>query len=321
MKVIEHLEKAKEPLISFELIPPKRGGDIQSLMAVIEDLIKYKPPFIDITSHSAEVIYDETPSGIRKKIKRKRPGTLGICALIQHKYNIDAVPHILTKGFTREETEDFLIELNYLGIQNLLAIRGDDSGYDKPIPEGKSINKYASDLVEQIVGMNNGLYLEENLLDAKPSNFCIGVGGYPEKHFEAPNLKTDVGYVKKKVDSGADYVVTQMFYDNKVYFRFVDLCRKAGINVPIIPGLKIITNKSHLITVPRNFYINIPEELSDEISSAKPEQVLDIGVEWAARQVEELFDHNVPGAHFYIMQNSKPVRKLMERLKHFKRIA
>jgi methylenetetrahydrofolate reductase (NADPH) len=321
MKVIEHLQKANEPLISFELIPPKRGGDIQSLMAVIEDLNKYKPPFIDITSHSAEVIYDETPSGIRKKIKRKRPGTLGICALIQHKYNIDAVPHILTKGFTREETEDFLIELNYLGIENLLAIRGDDSGFDKPIPEGKSINKYASDLVKQIAGMNKGHYLEENLLDAKPSNFCVGVGGYPEKHFESPNLKTDIEYVKQKVDAGADYVVTQMFYDNKVYFRFVELCRKAGIEVPIIPGLKIITNKSHLVTVPRNFYINIPEELSDEITKAKPEQVLDIGAEWAAKQVEELFDKNVTSVHFYIMQNSKPVQKLMERLKHYKRIA
>ncbi len=321
MKVIEHLEKAQEPLISFELIPPKRGGDIQSIMAVIEDLIKYKPPFIDITSHSAEVMYDETPSGIRKKIKRKRPGTLGICALIQHKYDIDAVPHILTKGFTREETEDFLIELNYLGIQNVLAIRGDDSGYDKPIPEGKSVNKYAGDLVQQINNMNNGHYLEDNLLDAKPSNFCVGVGGYPEKHFEAPNLKTDIEHVKKKVAAGAHYVVTQMFYDNKVYFNFVEQCRKAGITVPIIPGLKIITNKSHLVTVPRNFYINIPEALSDEIAAAKPEQVLEIGAEWAAKQVEELFDHNVPSVHFYIMQNSKPVQKLMEHLKHYKRIA
>jgi len=321
MKVIEHLEKAQDPLISFELIPPKRGGDIQSLMAVIEDLMKYRPPFIDITSHSAEVMYDETPSGIRKKIKRKRPGTLGICALIQHKYDIDAVPHILTKGFTREETEDFLIELNYLGIQNVLAIRGDDSGYDKPIPEGKSINKYASDLVKQISNMNNGHYLEDNLLDAKPSNFCVGVGGYPEKHFEAPNLKTDIEYVKKKVDAGADYVVTQMFYDNKVYFKFVEQCRKAGITVPIIPGLKIITNKSHLVTVPRNFFINIPEELSDEITAAKPEQVLEIGAEWAAKQVEELFDHKVPSVHFYIMQNSKPVQKLMEHLKYYRNIA
>ncbi len=321
MKVIEHLEKANDPLISFELIPPKRGGDIQSLMAVIEDLMKFRPPFIDITSHSAEVMYDETPSGIKKKIKRKRPGTLGICALIQHKYNIDAVPHILTKGFTREETEDFLIELNYLGIQNVLAIRGDDSGYDKPIPEGKSINKYASDLVQQINNMNSGHYLEDNLLDAKPSNFCVGVGGYPEKHFEAPNLKTDIEYVKKKVDSGADYVVTQMFYDNNVYFKFVEQCRKVGITVPIIPGLKIITNKSHLVTVPRNFYINIPEELSDAITAAKPEQVLEIGAEWAAKQVEELFDHKVPSVHFYIMQNSKPVQKLMEHLKYYRNIA
>ena len=225
MKVIEHLQKAKEPLISFELIPPKRGGDIKGLLSVLDDIIKYRPPFIDITSHSAEVIYDETPKGIQKKIKRKRPGTLGICALIQNKYNIDAVPHILTKGFTREETEDFLIELSYLGIENVLAIRGDDNGYEKPVPEGKSVNKYSSDLVKQIVDMNKGKYLEENFLDAEPSNFCIGVSGYPEKHFEAPNLKTDIQYVKAKVDAGADYVVTQMFYDNKVYFDFVNKCK------------------------------------------------------------------------------------------------
>jgi methylenetetrahydrofolate reductase (NADPH) len=321
MKVIEHLEKAKEPLISFEIIPPKRGGDIKSLLTVLEAIVKYKPPFIDITSHSAEIIYEETPQGIRKKIKRKRPGTLGICALIQHKFSIDAVPHILTKGFTREETEDFLIELNYLGIENVLAVRGDDLGFDKPVPEGKSINTYASELVRQIVDMNNGKYLEENLLDAKPSNFCIGVGGYPEKHFEAPNLKTDIKYVKQKVDAGAEYVVTQMFYNNEVYFNFVDLCRKEGVTVPIIPGLKILTSKAHLINVPKNFYISIPDALADEVYAAKPEQVLDIGVEWAAKQVEELIAHNVPGVHFYIMQNSKPIVKLMERLKFSKQIA
>ena len=321
MKVIEHLQKAKEPLISFELIPPKRGGDIKGLLSVLDDIIKYRPPFIDITSHSAEVIYDETPNGIQKKIKRKRPGTLGICALIQNKYNIDAVPHILTKGFTREETEDFLIELSYLGIENVLAIRGDDSGYEKPVPEGKSINKYSSELVKQIVDMNKGKYLEENLLDAKPSNFCIGVSGYPEKHFEAPNLKTDIHYVKTKVDAGADYVVTQMFYDNKVYYDFVKKCEAEGINVPIIPGLKILTAKSHLINLPRNFYINLPDELVDEISAAKPEHVMDIGVEWAAKQVEDLLNKNVPSVHFYIMQNSKPIIKLMERLKIFKKIA
>lgn len=315
MKVIEHLDRAKEPLISFELIPPKRGGDINSLLAVLEDIVKYRPPFIDITSHAAEVYYDETPQGIKKIIKRKRPGTLGICALIQNKYNIDAVPHVLTKGFTREETEDFLIELNYLGIQNVLAIRGDDSGYNKPIPIGKSVNLYASDLVKQMMDMNHGKFLEENLLDAKPTEFCVGVSGYPEKHFEAPNLKTDVKYVKEKIEAGAEYVVTQMFYDNKHYFEFVDLCKQTGITAPIIPGLKILTSKVQLHTIPRNFYVSIPETLADEVMAAKPEHVLDIGVEWAAKQVEELLNNNVPSVHFYIMQNSKPIVKLMERLK------
>lgn len=315
MKVIEHLDRAKEPLISFELIPPKRGGDINSLLAVLEDIVKYRPPFIDITSHAAEVYYDETPQGIKKIIKRKRPGTLGICALIQNKYNIDAVPHVLTKGFTREETEDFLIELNYLGIQNVLAIRGDDSGYNKPIPVGKSVNLYASDLVRQMMDMNHGKFLEENLLDAKPTEFCVGVSGYPEKHFEAPNLKTDVKYVKDKIEAGAEYVVTQMFYDNKHYFEFVDLCKQTGISAPIIPGLKILTSKVQLHTIPRNFYVSIPETLADEVMAAKPEHVLDIGVEWAAKQVEELLNKNVPSVHFYIMQNSKPIVKLMERLK------
>jgi len=315
MKVIEHLANAKNPLISFELIPPKRGGDIKGLLSVLDDIIKFNPPFIDITSHAAEVIYEETPTGIKKKIKRKRPGTLGICALIQNKYNVDAVPHVLTKGFTREETEDFLIELNYLSIQNVLAIRGDDSGYEKPIPEGKSKNPHAADLVKQIMNMNSGKYLEDSLLDARPTDFCVGVSGYPEKHFESPNLKTDVRYVKEKVDSGADYVVTQMFYDNKFYFNYLDLCHQLGINVPIIPGLKILTSRAHLTSVPKNFYINIPDELADEVMAAKPEHVTDIGIEWAAKQVEELLNKNVPGVHFYIMQNSKPIIQLMKRLK------
>ncbi|MEO8233274.1 MAG: methylenetetrahydrofolate reductase, partial [Ignavibacteriota bacterium] len=251
----------------------------------------------------------------RKKVKRKRPGTLGICALIQNKYNIDAVPHVLTKGFTREETEDFLIELDYLQIQNVLAIRGDDSGYEKPIPEGKSKNRFASELVNQIMNMNRGKYLEDSLLDARPTDFCVGVSGYPEKHFEAPNLKTDVKFVKEKVDAGADYVVTQMFYDNKYYFKFVEQCREIGIKVPIIPGLKLLTSRAHLTSVPKNFYINIPDCLADEVMAAKPEHITDIGIEWAEKQVEELLNKNVPSVHFYIMQNSKPIVKLMERLK------
>lgn len=321
MKVIDHLLNAKEPFISFELIPPKRGGDIKALLTVIDELVHYRPPYIDITSHSAEIIYEETPNGIKKKIKRKRPGTLGICALIQNKYNIDAVPHVLTKGFTREETEDFLIELNYLGIENVLAVRGDDNGFVKPVPEGRSANRYTVDLVRQICSMNSGKYLEDNLLDAKPTDFCVGVGGYPEKHFEAPNIRTDIKFAKEKILAGSDYIVTQLFYDNSVYFKYVQMCREEGINAPIIPGIKIITNKSHLVNIPKNFYVSMPDALVDEIMSAKPEHVLEIGVEWAARQVEELLDHNVPSVHFYVMQNPKPVRMLMDRLKLFRKIA
>ena len=320
MKVIEHLEKAREPLISFELIPPKRGGDITDVLNVLDNIMKFKPPFIDITSHSAEVIYEETSEGIRKKVKRKRPGTLGICALIQNKYNVDAVPHILVKGFTREETEDFMIELNYLGIENVLAIRGDDSGYEKPIPLGRSANRSAVDLVEQIVKMNKGIYLEDSLLDARPTKFCVGVGGYPEKHFEAPNLKADIKHVKQKVDAGADYIVTQMFYDNKFYFEYVDKCKANGINVPIIPGLKILTSRAQLHSIPKDFHVTIPSALSDEVENAKPEEVLNMGVEWAANQVRELLDGNVPGVHFYIMLNSKPINMVMERLKLFKKV-
>jgi len=319
MRVIDHLEKAKEPLISFELIPPKRGGDIKAVLNVLEEIIKFKPPFIDITSHSAEVMYDETPGGIKKIVKRKRPGTLGICALIQNKYNVDAVPHILVKGFTREETEDFLIELNYLGIDNVLAIRGDDSGYEKPIPLGRSINLSSVDLVSQIMKMNKGIYLEDSLLDAKPTSFCVGVGGYPEKHFEAPNLKADIKFAKDKVDAGAEYIVTQMFFDNKYYFDYLDKCTEIGINVPVIPGLKILTSKNHLHSIPKDFHVSIPDELADEIESVRPDEVLNVGIEWAAKQVQELIDRNVPSVHFYIMLNPRPIAMLMDRLKIFNR--
>ena len=202
MKVTDHLQNDKKPIITFEIIPPTRGGDLASLLGLIEDLIRHRPPFIDITSHAAEVVYEEGPTGYQKRIKRKRPGTLGVCALIQNKFNIDAVPHILCEGFTREETEDFLIELRYLDIDNVLAVRGDSSGYEKRLEHGRSRNAYASDLITQIAEMNKGVYLEE-LLDAAPTDFCIGAAGYPEKHFEAPNLKADVARVKQKVDARA----------------------------------------------------------------------------------------------------------------------
>ncbi len=316
MKVIEHLAKANKPLISFEIIPPKRGGNIRQLLQVLEDIVKYDPPFIDITSHAAEVIFEETSSGgLQMKIKRKRPGTLGICALIQNKYNIDAVPHVLCTGFTREETEDFLIELHYLGIDNVLAIRGDDSDYKKPLKFGRSVNEHAVDLISQLSSINSGKYLEEGLLDAQPMNFCIGTSGYPEKHFEAPNLITDIRYTKAKVDAGADYIVTQMFYNNQAFFNYHDLCRKEGITAPIIPGLKIITSKDHIKSLPKNFYIDIPQDLADEIEAAKPEHVMEVGVNWTLKQVEELLNSNVPGIHFYIMQSSAPMKMLMKKLK------
>lgn len=314
MKVIEHIKKATSPFISFEIIPPKRGGDIKSLLSVVDHLASYNPPFIDITSHAAEVLYEETETGIKRKIKRKRPGTLGICALIQKKYNIDAVPHILCSGFTREETEDFLIDLQYLEIENVLAVRGDEGVFKKPIPDGRSKNGYAVDLVRQISDMNKGIYLEEELLDARPSNFCIGVGGYPEKHFEAPNLDTDIRFLKAKVEAGADYIVTQMFYDNQRFFDFEKKCRDAGIEVPIIPGLKIITTKKNLSSLPKTFHVDLPTALSDELMDAEKEHVLEIGVNWATKQVEELFNTNVPAVHFYVMQNAKPITMLMDRI-------
>ncbi|MBN2710626.1 MAG: methylenetetrahydrofolate reductase [Calditrichaceae bacterium] len=314
MKVTEHLDKAKNPLISFEIIPPKRGGDIQGLLKAVDDVSKYNPPFIDITSHAAVELYSETPEGIKRKVIRKRPGTLGICALIQNKYKIDAVPHILCRGFTREETEDFLIELQYLQIENVLAIRGDDSGYEKPLPRGRSANKDARELVRQINNMNNGRYLEENLIDAHSSDFCIGVAAYPEKHFEAPNLDFDIRFLKEKIEAGADYIVTQMFFDNRVFFDFQDKCRKAGIKVPIIPGLKIVSHKNQLNNIPRHFYVDIPAELTDEIMCEKDEHTIEIGVNWSARQVTDLFNNGVPAIHFYIMQNSSPINMLMKKL-------
>ena len=314
MKVIDHLSRAAEPPISFEIIPPLRGGNVRSLLSLIDDLMAFRPPFIDITSHAAEVVYEETPETIRRRVKRKRPGTLGVCALIQNKYQVDAVPHVLCHGFTREETEDFLIELRYLGIDNVLAVRGDDSGYQKPLRDGKTANEFASDLVRQVADMNRGRYLQADLLDAEPSDFCVGVGGYPEKHFEAPNLETDIRHTKTKIDSGGSYVVTQMFFDNAAYFAFVDKCRAAGITAPIIPGLKILAARSQLASIPKNFYVDIPTALSDEIASAPDNRVLDVGVEWALAQSKELLDRGAPSLHYYVMASSVGVRKLLAQL-------
>jgi methylenetetrahydrofolate reductase (NADPH) len=309
MKVTEHLAGATEPLVSFEIIPPKRGGDLASLLSLIDDLAEHRPPFIDITSHAAEVVYDDTPDGIRRRRTRKRPGTLGVCALIQNKFRIDAVPHVLCEGFTREETEDFLIELHYLGIDNVLAIRGDSSGHRKTLDGGRTRNDHASDLIAQIAAMNQGRFLED-LVDASPTEFCVGAAGYPEKHFEAPNLRADVERVKLKVEAGAEYIVTQMFFDNRHYFSFLEECRDQGIDVPIIPGLRILTNPRQLTSLPRTFHCEIPAALTHEIEST-PEHAWDIGVAWAAEQVQELLESGTPSVHFYVLASSRAVNAVL----------
>lgn len=313
MKVIELYEKAKEPLISFEIIPPKRGGSINTVFEALDQVIQFRPPFIDVTSHAAEAYYEELGDGrMKRHIKRKRPGTIGLCAAIKHRYKVEPVPHIICKGFTREETEDALIELHYLGIQNVLAIRGDDPGSVKPYNKNREINEYAVDLVRQTRRMNNGVYLE-NMLEAAKTDFCIGVGGYPEKHIEAPNLDWDLLRLKEKVDAGADYIVTQMFFDNQSFFNFEKKCRDIGITVPIIPGLKVITTANHLTVLPKIFHLNIPVALSDEIS-INPDKARDIGINWTVKQCEELLEAGVQGLHFYIMSNPSPVVEVINRL-------
>lgn len=276
----------------------------------------FEPPFIDVTSHSAQVYYEEMPDGTcRRHVKRKRPGTIGLCAAIKSRFGVETVPHMLCNGFTREETEDALIELQYLGIQNVMALRGDDIEYKKAVAPDRSCNRYAVDLVEQIVRMNQGHYIEE-LIDAAPTDFCVGVAGYPEKHFEAPNISWDILNLKRKVDAGAQYITTQMFFDNSAFFDFEDRCRQVGITVPIIPGLKILTNKKQLQLMPRHFHVNIPEALAAEVEEAKPEHVTDIGVEWAIRQSEELFaSGKVQLVHFYIMQTAGVVKRVVEALR------
>ena len=315
MKVTDHLANATSPLISYEIIPPVRGSSIDRVFDIVEQLVPYEPPFIDVTGHSAEVYYEEMPDGsIRRHVKRKRPGTLGLCAAIQYRYGIDTVPHLLCQGFTREETEDALIELQYLGVQNVMTLRGDDKGAPKKRGPHRSVNETACDLVEQVQAMNRGTFLEE-LIDGKPTDFCIGVAGYPEKHFQAPNPTWDVLDLKRKVDAGADYIVTQMFYDNRHYFDFVERCRAVGITVPIIPGLKLVTTKRHLHSLPSTFHVEIPEALAAEIESAKPEDVPSVGVEWALQQSEELMSRGVPAVHFYIMQTAKHVTRVVEALR------
>lgn len=315
MRVIDHLSSQKNPSISVEIIPPKRGGSLQKLHSAIESILPYHPPFIDVTSHAAEVVWEEMKDGsFKRKVKRKSPGTFGLCAAIKYKYNLEPVPHLLCGGFTREETEDALIELNYLGIENILAIRGDKTNH-RPIPQDRTKNAFAIDLVKQIHNMNQGVYIDD-LIDASKSNFCIGVSCYPEKHFESPNLEFDLRILKEKEEAGAHYAVSQMFFDTQKFIDFVKRAREYGIKMPILPGMKIMTTPRHLSSLPAFFYIDIPMELTERMQAAKSRaEQIQVGVDWAYKQAMELLDAGHPFLHFYIMQNTKPFLALMEKLK------
>jgi len=311
MKIIEHL-KRNAPIISFEIIPPERGNGVNDLLETIDQLAVYEPPFIDVTSHAAEMVYVKNGDGNFHKRQRKRPGTLGICALIQNKYGIDAVPHVLCQGFTREETEDFMIELNYLGIHNVLALRGDKSKAHKEVAQGRAINTSAIELVQQITNMNKGKFLDDVVASA--TDFTVGVAGYPEKHQDATDIAADIAYLKRKVDSGARYIVTQMFFDNTKYFDFVRTCRDAGIHIPIIPGIKVLSTEEQLMSLPHRFGVQIPDMLYVQVKGESSKKIRDKGAAWAARQAEGLLANGAPSVHFYVMLNPKPIHRVMEYL-------
>lgn len=315
-KVTDHIKNAKGTLFSLEILPPSTGESIQKLFDNLSPLMEFKPKFIDVTYHREEFVFKKMQNGLlEQKSIRKRPGTVSICAALMHKFNVDTVPHIICGGFTKEETEYALIDLNFLGIDNVLALRGDCIKGQKTFEPTIGGHKFADELVYQINSMNKGVYLSDELQNPTPTKFCIGVAGYPEKHFEAPNLKTDLKYLKQKIANGADYVVTQMFFDNKKYFEYVDKCRAEGINVPIIPGLKPITMKSQITNLPRNFYIDMPDDLIDAIDKCRnDEEVKNVGVEWSIAQAKELMNAKVPCLHFYSMGKSTAIQQIASKL-------
>ena len=300
----------------MEILPPLKGKSIQSIYDGIDPLMEFKPPFINVTYHREEHVYKERNDGLLQKVSvRKRPGTVGICAAIMNRYQVDAVPHIICGGFTKEETENALIDLQFLGIENILALRGDPIKNETHFIANKAGHKYARSLIEQVVQMNNGNFLHKETGNANPTDFCIGAAGYPEKHFESMNLKTDLKYLKEKVDAGAEYIVTQMFFDNQKYFDFVQTCVNAGINVPIIPGLKPITTLKHISFLPKFFHIDFPEELSTELEKCKSnDDARQVGIEWGVHQSKELLDYGVPLLHYYTMGRSASVKKIASEL-------
>jgi methylenetetrahydrofolate reductase (NADPH) len=303
MKVIDHINNAKDTVVSFEVLPPLKGRTINSLYQHLDPLMEFKPSFINVTYHRSEHIFKKKSDGTFEKVEvRKRPGTVGICAAIMNHYKVDAVPHLICGGFTKRETEDALIDLNFLGIDNVLVLRGDATKNEasfEPEPNG---NRYAIDLLKQVDNLNNGIYQEDDIREGFRTHFCIGTAGYPEKHFEAPNMESDLRYLKAKVDAGAEYILTQMFFDNAKFFEFVDKCRQAGVNVPIIPGLKPITNKKQLTIIPRIFHVDIPSDLLNEMNRAKTDEDCElVGQEWLINQSRELKKAGVPVLHYYTL--------------------
>jgi methylenetetrahydrofolate reductase (NADPH) len=311
MKVTDHIENAQDTLFSFEILPPLKGKSIQSIYEGIDPLMEFKPKFVNVTYHREEFIYKERENGLLEKIAiRKRPGTVGICAAIMNKYDVDAIPHLICGGFSKEETENALIDLQFLGIDNVLALRGDSIKTESSFRPHKEGHEFAVDLIHQISDMNKGNYMMDDV-QLEPTNFCIGAAGYPEKHFEAMNLETDLLNVKRKVDAGASYIVTQMFFDNSKFFRFVDACRAAGITVPIIPGVKPVKTLTHISFLPKFFHIDYPVELSNELLKCKDNKAVEqVGIEWGIQQSKELKAHGVPCIHYYTMSNSTSVQKI-----------
>lgn len=317
MKVIDHINQAKDTLVSFEILPPLKGKDISAIYNHLDPLMEFKPSFINVTYHRSETMFKKKIDGTFEQVEvRKRPGTVGICAAIMNYYKVDAVPHLICGGFGKRETEDALIDLNFLGIDNVLVLRGDaakNEAFFEPHPHG---HRYAIDLLKQVGNLNHGIYLEEDITNGGKTNFCMGVAGYPEKHFEAPNLSTDMAYLKAKVEAGAEYIMTQMFFDNQKYCDFVKLCRENGITVPIIPGLKPITNKKQLNILPKIFHVDIPTDLSNAIMKAKTDEEVEIiGTEWLIQQSKELKQFGVPVLHYYTLGKPKVIQNVVKEIR------
>ncbi|SHJ22342.1 5,10-methylenetetrahydrofolate reductase (NAD(P)) [Arenibacter nanhaiticus] len=316
MKITDHIKNAQgKTLFSFEIVPPVKGKGIQELYNNIDPLMEFKPPFIDVTTSREEYIYIERDGLLDKKLTRMRPGTVGICASIQHKYKVDTVPHLLCGGFTKEETEYVLVDCHYLGIDNIMALRGDARKEEKYFNPTQGGHSYAKDLVKQIKNLNDGNYLHDTVDAAYSVDFCIGVAGYPEKHLEAPSLQTDLKRLKEKVDAGADYVVTQMFFDNQRFFEFVAAARDMGIDIPIIPGIKPIAVQRHMQLLPQVFRIDLPEDLIQAVDACKNNAaVRQVGIEWAIQQSKELKAAGVPVLHYYSMGKSDNIQAIAKAL-------